>query len=95
MSEARSERSKSSNSDRVRPFYCGTQFADWTERNCARCKHGYDEQAEEFKCFLEKALGEALIGDGTITLEVARKIGWEKPPPFPYTWDCPERESVE
>jgi hypothetical protein len=64
---------------------------DWTARNCDRCWKGYKGDADKRSlCSLEKALSLACVGDGTISAEVATRIGYSDP--LAYTWGCPERE---
>lgn len=78
-------------SERVRPFSSGSQFGDWTERNCERCKKSSEDGS---KCDLELALCMAYFGDGTISREEAGRIGCDKSKRL-YTWDCTERELNE
>lgn len=58
---------------RVRPFSNGSEYRDWTERNCRDGCLFFD--AEPPKCELEFALGLAYFGDGTIAPEIARRLG--------------------
>jgi hypothetical protein len=76
-----------------RPFHCGAQFADWQNRNCDRCHKRWnpEEPNAEILCDLEQALHEAACGDGGVSDEVAKRIGYTQGPPFYLTWDCPER----
>jgi len=74
-------------SEPIRPFACGTQFMDWERRNCERCAKAWAD--DEFHCDLQKALSLGAVGDGTITTEVARRIGFTDP--LRFSWDCPER----
>ena len=89
-------------SERVRPFSNGTEFMAWTERNCDRCGKGmlYDEDTEavEFRCPVEEALHGADADDGSLSAEMAARMGY---PAKAYTekggrrvrywtWDCPE-----
>jgi len=62
--------------DRVSPFSCGSEFADWHSNNCGECRDGYDYDAEEFGCRLERALSWACIDDGMIDRDIAMVIGW-------------------
>jgi len=73
--------------ERVRPFYCGTQKADWACRNCFKCAKGYDDDKGDWQCDLERRIDEAFMGDGTVSSDDANRMGvCDK-----YTWDCPER----
>jgi hypothetical protein len=78
---------------RVRPFWCGTQYVDWKERNCWRCKKSTDDNeflnTQKWKCEMEEALSAACMDDGTISREIAKRIGY---PGNYYSWDCPQRE---
>lgn len=57
----------------VRPFSNGTEFSDWTERNCDRCvRRGPSDTGSE--CRLERALAVAYFGSGEVTVDVARLI---------------------
>lgn len=80
----------------VRPFSCGTQDIDWQDRNCCRCARlpdGFWEQywKMESGCEIFDALSFAAVDDGTITEEIAERMGYVGGPPFDYTWDCKER----
>jgi hypothetical protein len=75
-----------------RPFSTGSQFADWTSRNCDSCKKGYDKKRSKFKCDYEFALGFSYVGDGMITEEIARAIGYLdnfNEEEECYIWECP------
>ncbi len=76
---------------RVRPFSCGSQFADWESLNCDRCVIGYDNENGAFRCDLQEAIGLAHIGDGTISATEAKSIGHaeaHKDEGYPYGWPC-------
>ncbi len=78
---------------RVRPFYCGTQMGDWTARNCERCVKGWrHEHGSDIRCDIDGAIAVGYIGDGTVSAEIARRMGYVKESPPAYTWDCLERE---
>lgn len=56
----------------MKPFYCGTQFADWHEHNCVTCAKGSEDEAppepETMPCDIERELFlSGLLGDGTIS----------------------------
>lgn len=75
----------------VRPFHCGSQDADWTERNCWDCRKEWQEDAPtEWPCDIQKALQDAYWDNGTISAEIARRMGYTACDV--YTWDCPEKE---
>ncbi len=82
--------------DRARPFHCGTQFVDWTARNCDRCALGRgsdpDVTLDDLVCELERAVTWACMDDGTVSREVADRIGATAAGVRALTWDCPERK---
>lgn len=44
-----------------------------------------------FNCPIDKALGEAYWDDGSVSREIAQRMGFD-PKANAYTWDCPELE---
>lgn len=76
------------------PFSCGTQFLDWTGRNCDVC-------AKASKgCEIEHAIMDAQIGDGSVPESIAERMGYlDHSPPrsdgFHLTWPCKEFEGAE
>ena len=78
-------------SDRIRPFYCGTQKADWACRNCYQCKKGYDDDKMEWNCDLELAIDTAFMEDGTVSAETAKRMGYTDKS---LLWDCPEKVRI-
>lgn len=80
---------------KIYPFSNGTQSVDWDSLNCCRCKKQYDEGMDEVCCELQQALNTAFFDDGSISQEIATRIGYTKGPPFYYVWDCTERELTE
>ena len=78
----------------VRPFSNGTQFADWTGWNCDLCRKGENPDAIP-DCDIALALGEGYWGDGTVTPEIARRMGYYEAHAegeYPaYNWRCPEK----
>lgn len=60
--------------DRVRPFYCGTQGADWRTWNCENC-YKHDSSGDAASCPIERALDEAYWSDGTVSAEIAQRMG--------------------
>lgn len=75
---------------RVRPFSCGSQCADFKGSNCDRCTKGYDEVAGGWKCQIEEAIDAAWLDDGTVSLDIAARMGFTPGPPFAYVWPCKE-----
>lgn len=72
---------------KYRPFYCGSQFADWGTRNCRNChKDGPG-------CDIYNALTIAYCGDGAVSREVARRMGYLGNE-MSHNWDCLERENI-
>lgn len=81
---------------RVTPFYCGTQFMDWQESNCCNCKK-YNPDPEtgleiEGECTILDALGIAAIDDGTVSVEIAKRMGYGE---NAYIWQCGEVDWTE
>lgn len=83
--------SNSNDCSKIRPFYCGGQFGDWTGANCDRCTKGSHKQHPDElpKCELEAALVEAYVTDGQIDKIIAERIGFD---PNKYNWNCTEWE---
>lgn len=77
--------------DRVYPFHCGSQFADWQDRNCQRCAK-YNPDTYTGDCDLDEALFEAQMGDGSMAPEMATRLGYTDETRDAYGWDCPERD---
>ena len=78
--------------EEIKPFSTGTQFMDWQEANCFRCKKFNEDVTKT--CDIEAALGLACIGSGKITLEMAKRCGFignENK----FQWMCPEVEWTE
>ncbi len=67
-----------------RPFDTGSQYGDWDYHNCQRCW-------KVRRCSIVQAIGGAYLGDGQVSDEMARRMGWAGAGER-YTWDCPERE---
>ena len=75
---------------RVYPFHCGSQFADWLGRNCDGCVK-YDPEEATGECEIDEALGVAFLGDGSVSVEIGRRMG-AIGNELALTWDCPEKE---
>lgn len=76
-----------------RPFYCGSQAADWQSRNCFHCqKMRLDDDGfmDRSDCEIDAAILTGYFGDGTIPDDIARRMGYTESPDE-YTWDCPEK----
>jgi hypothetical protein len=58
-----------------RPFYCGTQSLDWKTWNCDNCQKGYDCTTKTWRCDLEEKIDLAYFGDGSVTEDIARRMG--------------------
>jgi len=71
----------------VRPFYCGSQFSDWTEKNCDHCK-------KIERCDIKDALWEAYVGDGNVSHEIGKRMNYSSDQPGYYSWPCNEVEST-
>jgi hypothetical protein len=77
--------------ERKRPFLCGSQFLDWQNRNCCRCAKWDMEQVDKGRCAIDYALLEAYFDDGSVSDEIAKRMGTPDDGRV-YNWDCPERE---
>lgn len=71
-----------------RAFSTGSQFSEWSYRNCLTCKFGFNDKHSKFGCERERALVEAYCGDGQITEQVAKAIGFLDNKEC-YVWECP------
>lgn len=78
----------------IRPFSNGTQYIDWQIRNCDRCKKACTDSGNSPICPIKKALALASWGDGTISDELGKRMGYEPGNPR-YTWDCPEKDCLK
>ena len=78
----------------IRPFYCGSQYMDWLASNCERCKK-YD--LEYSSCEIDCALFEGAWCDGTVTEEIAVRMGFlvNGKQNGKYNWMCCEVEWTE
>ena len=82
-----------------RPFDSGSQCGDWDEQNCYGCERfnlaAYDrgDYANVSRCEINDAIQEAYLGDGQVSDDIARRMGWQDTDPPRYTWDCSEREA--
>jgi hypothetical protein len=81
--------------NRQRPFSNGGQFMDWCASNCDRCVKSFNDGGE---CDIEEALFIASIDDGTVSEDIARRMGYLKPDGTTsgaYGWPCTEVEWTE
>lgn len=82
--------------DRVRPFFCGTQYADWVTRNCEECKRGFYQNGDKLVCEVEEAITIAAISDGYVTPEIAQRMGYDDSLVLTWlTWQCAEFEACD
>jgi hypothetical protein len=72
---------------RISPFYNGTQYLDWQDANCCHCKKYTGENGA---CEINDAISLAACGDGTVSAEIAERMGYSNP--LAYCWKCLERE---
>ena len=83
--------------NRQRPFSNGGQFMDWCASNCDRCVLG-NANRESGACDIEQALALAYLDDGTVSEDIARRMGYLKPDGTTdrnYAWPCTEVEWTE
>ena len=80
----------------MRPFNNGTQFADWLARNCERCAKGADPNNPPpiLECDIDQALLEGYFGDGRIPLAIAERMG-AVANKAAYSWVCGEFQAKE
>lgn len=72
-----------------RPFSTGSQYNEWTSRNCGSCKKAFDQKpVEGFRCDWEKALCVAFLHNGQVSEEVAKAIGYLDNKEC-IIWECP------
>jgi hypothetical protein len=74
---------------RVRPFSSGMQYLDWQDANCCRCQKC---TGDDGACEINDTISLAACGDGTVSAEIAKRMGYASP--LAYCWECPEREDV-
>jgi hypothetical protein len=76
---------------RVRPFYCGSQGADWQVSNCDNCqKRGHYTNGKTdwvWQCDIQQAVDFAYVSDGKVSAPIAARMGFEKDR---YGWRCNE-----
>ena len=75
--------------DRCRPFSCGTQRLDWEASNCDRCVKNTPPERGMPDCDIQRAICEASWGDGSITADVSRRMGYSENP-LAFVWQCSE-----
>ena len=83
----------------IRPFDSGSHHLDWENYNCCRCTKYPDdmqwttEESRALICPILMAISEAAIGDGLITKDIAKRMGfpnWTEP--LNFMWRCTEFE---
>lgn len=80
---------------RYRPFSCGTQYMDWCASNCERCtKADFTKQPT---CEIDQALQRDMFGDGSVSEEIAERMGYLEAAKdgVPFSWPCGEVEWTE
>ena len=78
------------------PFYCGSQYGDWLESNCYRCRRlqhrrwdqDYWNDPVEPRCEIEEALSRCAI-TGEVPYYILRAIHFQENREH-YVWPCPE-----
>lgn len=78
----------------VRPFDCGTQFGDWQVANCSRCVLDAGHEEEPPTCPILLALFMAMFEDGTVSAEIADRMGYTAHK-GEYNWMCNEWNPTE
>jgi len=59
------------------PFSNGSSFMDWQCLNCDSCKK-FNEDDPEKSCEIDYALAIGSIGDGTISEDIAKRMGFSE-----------------
>lgn len=83
------------NEKRYIPFSNGAQYLDWEASNCGRCKKAATKEnfkAGIFTCDIEKDLVYGAIADGTVTKEIAQRMGLFGHELY-HVWRCGEFEA--
>jgi len=78
----------------IHPFSSGSQHGDWRASNCDRCTK-YTHNPNESKCEIDKAILKAQFGNGTVSDEIAKRMGYydnNGKDGFSYVWMCNEVE---
>lgn len=76
--------------DKIYAFSNGTQYTSWMDRNCVSCQKWCYESAARSKCDIDKALADAYCSDGSISKEIAHRMG-RLDNDGKFWWHCPER----
>lgn len=71
-------------SEPIRPFSNGSEYTSWLQRNCYRCP-------KQNACDLEYALSSACVLDGTITPQIASRLGYSDAVRATLGWPCREK----
>jgi hypothetical protein len=83
--------------ERVRPFYCGSQYTDWTDANCCRCRRqpaDWEDYSVPLACPIMAALSAAACDDGRVDADIARRMGYTGEPVC-NIWQCAEFEVMD
>jgi hypothetical protein len=73
--------------ERIRPFDCGMQDTEWVDYNCLDCEKCGESPGT---CKIDEELIIAACGDGTISAEIADRMGYTANK-GKRVWRCPER----
>lgn len=80
----------------IRPFSCGSMAGDWMASNCDRCTKGALPWGEQgLQCPIQDAVMVAWFEDGTVTPEIARRMGHGGENNGRYVWQCGEADWTE
>lgn len=77
---------------RYNPFSNGSQYGDWAASNCWRCTKDAPIGVPP-TCPIQIALDGALFDDGTVSKDIARRMGYLGHEGH-YGWPCGEIEEV-
>lgn len=79
--------------EKVYIFSSGSQYGDWYDSNCGRCKKSDINDLPT--CDIDEALGMALFDDGKVTPEIALRAGVNAETAGRYIWPCSEVDWTE
>lgn len=76
-----------------RPFSSGSQYSDWSSKNCANCSKGAKEPDFVMCCDIEEKLFVASFEDGNIDKDIYDRMGAKSNVGI-YNWHCPEKQEI-
>ena len=80
--------------NKIFPFANGTQYLDWDHVNCFHCKKATINSSKILDCQIEQSLVNACFEDGSVTEDIANRMGYKDETPPLHIWQCGEFEGV-